>query len=143
MPYVVGVTTESPKNPRHAGAAGSANTEAFEDDANPTNHTLYGAMVAGPNDKDEFQDRRSAASFTSVRVTYNAAYQSLLAYQILHSDSDPPFANTTSSSQDMMRPPTPPWLIGLIVTLIVVFGILALAGVCYARRRKSQRQQQH
>ncbi|ORY93845.1 Six-hairpin glycosidase-like protein [Syncephalastrum racemosum] len=144
MPYIVGVNADSPKNPRHAGAAGGANSEAFENDAYPTNYTLYGALVAGPDANDEFQDKRSAASFTSVRVTYNAAYQSLLAYQILQSAGDPPFTNTTSSPQDdMTRPPTPPWLIGLIVSVIIVLGILALAGVCYARRRKSQSQQRH
>ncbi|CAG8735225.1 15667_t:CDS:2, partial [Racocetra persica] len=87
-PYVVGVHPNSPQNPHHAGAHGGTDVSNLN---NPpqTQHVLYGALVGGPDKNDQFSDSRTDYAQTEVAMDYNAPFQSLMAYQMINSHSDP------------------------------------------------------
>ncbi|CAG8575806.1 1739_t:CDS:2, partial [Racocetra fulgida] len=91
-PYVVGVHPNSPQNPHHAGAHGGTDVSNLN---NPpqTQHVLYGALVGGPDKNDRFSDSRSDYAQTEVALDYNAPFQSLMAYQMINSRSDPYYVN--------------------------------------------------
>lgn len=58
-PYIVGVNPNAPTNPHSAMASGG--NDIGEIDTNPKQETyvLYGAVVGGPDKRDNFYDIRS------------------------------------------------------------------------------------
>ncbi|CAG8590090.1 8876_t:CDS:2, partial [Racocetra fulgida] len=87
-PYVIGVHPNSPHNPHHAGAHGGTNANNLNDPPE-TQHILYGGVVGGPDKNDGFSDSRSDYAHTEVAMDYNAAFQGLMAYQMINSRTDP------------------------------------------------------
>ena len=48
----------------------------------PNHQTLYGALVGGPDENDEYEDKRSDYVRNEVATDYNAGFQSSLAYLV-------------------------------------------------------------
>lgn len=75
--YVVGFGQRPPRNPHHRTAHGS-----WADDINTPResvHTLYGALVGGPDALDNYTDSRTDYVKNEVATDYNAAFTGLLA----------------------------------------------------------------
>jgi len=76
--YVIGFSSNSPKNPHHRTAHGSW----WDNMTVPTEtrHVLYGALVGGPSSPDDaYQDQRSDYVMNEVADDYNAGFTSALA----------------------------------------------------------------
>ncbi len=75
--YVVGFGANPPRNPHHRGAHGSFTNNI----GSPVNsvHTLYGALVGGPNLSDGYTDSRGDYVANEVATDYNAAFTGALA----------------------------------------------------------------
>ncbi|CAG8618936.1 9352_t:CDS:2 [Gigaspora margarita] len=88
--YVVGAHHSSPKNPHHAGASGGTDIGNI---SHPpvSKYVLYGAVVGGPDKKDRYNDDREDYARSEVTLDYNAPFQSLMAYQVMHANYPPPY----------------------------------------------------
>ena len=75
--YVVGFGENAPKNPHHRTAQGSYCDNMNE--PNPARHTLYGALVGGPDANDGYADTVSDYNKNEVACDYNAGFIGLLA----------------------------------------------------------------
>ena len=75
--YVVGFGNNPPKHPHHRTAHGSW----CDSQGTPANHrhTLYGALVGGPNSSDGYTDEISNYTTNEVACDYNAAFVGVLA----------------------------------------------------------------
>jgi endoglucanase len=78
--YVVGYGTNAPQQPHHRGASG-VGWEGFRNGL-PNAHTLYGALVGGPDRPNDFSyaDVRSDYIRNEVAIDYNAGFSGALAY---------------------------------------------------------------
>ena len=75
--YVVGFGVNPPEHPHHRTAQGS-----WADNMNEPNyhrHTLYGALVGGPNASDGYNDTVSDYTANEVACDYNAGFTGALA----------------------------------------------------------------
>ena len=75
--YMVGFGENAPKNPHHRTAQGSYCDNMNE--PNPARHTLYGALVGGPDANDGYTDTVSDYNKNEVACDYNAGFTGLLA----------------------------------------------------------------
>ncbi len=75
--YVVGFGENAPKNPHHRTAQGSYCDNMNE--PNPARHTLYGALVGGPDANDGYNDVVSDYNKNEVACDYNAGFTGVLA----------------------------------------------------------------
>ncbi|KAI9253267.1 Six-hairpin glycosidase-like protein [Helicostylum pulchrum] len=139
-PYVCGIHKNSPHNPHHAGASGGTNLKKINSEPKHMAHVLYGAIVGGPDDQDNFYDIRNDYLQTEVAIDYNAPFQSLMAYQISIQAADPPYVTITED-----RPVLIPedvkfegWKIAVIVVSIV-FAILVVGFVIYWRKQNQKK----
>lgn len=74
--YVCGYGENSPKNPHHRTAHASwKNAEAYPE---ISRHTLYGALVGGPNEDGSYEDNRGNYINNEVATDYNAGFTALL-----------------------------------------------------------------
>ena len=75
--YLIGFGEEYPQNPHHRTAQGSYSNNMNE----PTvaRHTLYGALVGGPDSNDGYQDQVSNYVNNEVACDYNAGFVGVLA----------------------------------------------------------------
>lgn len=80
--YIVGFTPSSPKRPHHASSScpmqGECTWDAFSN-SGPNPLILYGALVGGPNEWDQWSDDRSDYVTNEVTTDYNACWQGALA----------------------------------------------------------------
>lgn len=67
MPYVVGSNPNSPTNPHDAKSSGGNDIGSIDTSPVNSTHVLYGAVVGGPNSKDNFWNIRSDWPETEVR----------------------------------------------------------------------------
>ena len=76
--FVVGFGENPPQHPHHRTAQGSWSNNMNE----PGNHrhTLYGALVGGPDASDGYDDSVSNYTTNEVATDYNAGFTGLLAY---------------------------------------------------------------
>ncbi len=75
--YLIGFGDDYPKNPHHRTAQGS-----YADNMNEpsySRHTLYGALVGGPDASDNYSDKVSDYVCNEVACDYNAGFTGLLA----------------------------------------------------------------
>lgn len=77
MSYVVGYGDNSPQNPHHRTAQGSYCDNMNE--PSTQRHTLYGALVGGPDASDQYRDEVSNYTNNEVACDYNAGFTALLA----------------------------------------------------------------
>ena len=75
--YLIGFGEDYPQNPHHRTAQGSYSNNMNE----PTvaRHTLYGALVGGPDSNDGYQDQVSNYVNNEVACDYNAGFVGVLA----------------------------------------------------------------
>ncbi|XVF32853.1 hypothetical protein REPUB_Repub17cG0118400 [Reevesia pubescens] len=80
MSYVVGFTDHFPQHVHHKGGSTPSNIKhqkcqeglKWRDSKNPNPNTIVGAMVAGPDKGDGFQDNRSNYNYTGPTIAGNA-----------------------------------------------------------------------
>ncbi|KAJ9097153.1 hypothetical protein QFC21_004822 [Naganishia friedmannii] len=89
--YMVGQHPNSAKNPHSAPASGGNNASQINTNPPEMAHTLYGALIGGPNSADEFYDLRDDYPETEVALDYNAPLLSLAAWQVMTNKNDPYF----------------------------------------------------
>ncbi len=75
--YVVGYGTKPPKNPHHRTAHGAYSNNIAE--PAETRHTLFGALVGGPDSGDNYTDDRNNYVNNEVACDYNAGFTGALA----------------------------------------------------------------
>lgn len=75
--YMVGFGNNPPKNPHHRTAHGSW-TGNISDPVN-SRHTLYGALVGGPDQSDAYADNCSDYTKNEVATDYNAGFTGAVA----------------------------------------------------------------
>ncbi|KAH9059033.1 family 9 glycosyl hydrolase [Lactarius vividus] len=88
-PTVVGSNPNSPANPYSAMASGGNDTNTIDTSPRQEAYVLYGAVVGGPDNKDNFYDIRSDWPETKVALDYNAPMLTLAAMRVLNDTSDP------------------------------------------------------
>ena len=81
--YVVGFGTNPPQRPHHASsscplAPSSCGWNEFNNPG-PNPQVLQGALVGGPDQNDQYQDRRNDYIMNEVTTDYNAGFQSAVA----------------------------------------------------------------
>lgn len=123
----------SPANPHHAGASGGTDIGNINTSPPTETYVLYGAIVGGPNQNDEFYDVRDDWQQSEVALDYNAPFQGLVAYQLVTNASDPPYT-TITQPRPAIKKPFPKWAIAVIV-IIVLLILVALGLVCWKRRK--------
>lgn len=77
MSYVIGFGDNYPEHVHHRTAHGSYTNNI--NDPEETRHTLYGALVGGPDSNDTFSDNRNEYIYTEVGCDYNAGFTGALA----------------------------------------------------------------
>ncbi|MCM1333691.1 MAG: glycoside hydrolase family 9 protein [Bacteroides sp.] len=75
--YVVGYGENPPKNPHHRTAHGAYTNNIGE--PAETRHTLFGALVGGPDRNDGYTDDRNNYTSNEVACDYNAGFTGALA----------------------------------------------------------------
>lgn len=76
--YQIGFSTNYPQNPHHRTAQGSYCNNMNE--PNEARHTLYGALVGGPDSNDNYSDDVSNYVNNEVACDYNAGFTGALAH---------------------------------------------------------------
>jgi endoglucanase len=81
--YVVGFGPNPPMNPHHRGAHDSPNNDINNPATNA--HVLYGALVGGPKQPDDFAyaDDRTDLHGNEVALDYNAGFSGALARLVM------------------------------------------------------------
>jgi endoglucanase len=71
--YITGATPSSPRNPQSAMAtAAGPDEDDIDSEPKEERHTLFGALVGGPDEEDGFEDKRSNYRQSEVALDYNA-----------------------------------------------------------------------
>jgi len=104
MPYVVGVNPNSPSNPHSAMASGGNDVATIDTYPNQTAHTLYGAVVGGPDIRDRFYDMRSDWPQTEVALDYNAPMLTLAVMHVLSDTNDPFYTSLKAGAHEKVKP---------------------------------------
>ena len=77
---MVGFGKNPPVNPHHRGSScSSTSTSCSINDPNPNPNILYGALVGGPDEHDNYKDDRKDYVMNEVAADYNAGFQSAVA----------------------------------------------------------------
>jgi hypothetical protein len=76
--YMCGFGNNPPKNPHHRGAHGAWN-DNLTGPPTTSRHTLYGALVGGPGNNDDYVDDRGNYVTNEVATDYNAGITGVLA----------------------------------------------------------------
>lgn len=81
--FVVGFGTNPPQRPHHRSSSCPSRPSpcsfADQQQPGPNPHTLYGALVGGPNGQDQYTDDRKDYVSNEVACDYNAGFQSAVA----------------------------------------------------------------
>ncbi|QUI25071.1 glycoside hydrolase family 9 protein [Vallitalea pronyensis] len=89
--YVVGFTDKHAQHPHHRAAHGSKTNSMLQ----PENHkhTLWGALVGGPDANDYHKDDITDYAYNEVAIDYNAAFVGALAgHYLLYEQNDVPLS---------------------------------------------------
>ena len=108
MSYVIGMGDSYPQAWHHRTSSGAWNDkwtnigQTEGDDAKPHAHTLYGALVGGPDQNGTYSDKISDYQYTEVAIDYNAGYTAALCAMVSKygGTSDPSFPETESPKWD-------------------------------------------
>jgi endoglucanase len=85
--YVIGYGPNPPANPHHSNSHGSWTAKIGMPEEN--RHILYGALVGGPDQQDNFKDDRADYVRNEVTVDYNAGFTGALARLVLEYGGEP------------------------------------------------------
>ena len=102
MSYVVGMGDKYPQAWHHRTSSGAWNDkwsnigQTEGEDAKPHAHTLYGALVGGPDQTGKYSDKIGDYQYTEVAIDYNAGYTAALCAMVQKygGSSDPDFPPT-------------------------------------------------
>ncbi|KAE8255481.1 hypothetical protein A4X13_0g3026 [Tilletia indica] len=100
--YVVGQSPNSAENPHSALASGGTNINNIDNSPPVEAYVLYGALVGGPDHKDQYYDTRSDYAQTEPALDLQAALVFLTASQVANSTAGDPFYVTLTSPR--LRP---------------------------------------
>lgn len=100
--YVVGMGEDYPQAWHHRTSSGAWNDkwsnigQTEGEDAKPHAHTLYGALVGGPDSNGNYKDKTSEYQYTEVAIDYNAGYTAALCAMVQKygGETDPSFPPT-------------------------------------------------
>uniref|UniRef100_K1QJR7 Endoglucanase n=1 Tax=Magallana gigas TaxID=29159 RepID=K1QJR7_MAGGI len=85
--FVVGFGTNPPQRPHHRSSSCPSRPSpcsfADQQQPGPNPHTLYGALVGGPNGQDQYTDDRKDYVSNEVACDYNAGFQSAVAGMVM------------------------------------------------------------
>lgn len=106
--YVVGMGEDYPKAWHHRTSSGAWNDkwsgigQTEGEDAKQHAHTLYGALVGGPDQTDGYSDKIGDYQYTEVAIDYNAGYTAALCAMVekYGGTSDPDFPPTETPKWD-------------------------------------------
>ncbi|HOM02429.1 MAG TPA: glycoside hydrolase family 9 protein [Acetivibrio sp.] len=98
--FVVGFGENPPKRPHHRTAHGSWADSQMEPPEH--RHVLYGALVGGPDNTDNYTDDISNYTCNEVACDYNAGFVGLLAkmYKLYGGSPDPNFSGIEEVTED-------------------------------------------
>lgn len=102
MSYVIGMGDKYPQAWHHRTSSGAWNDkwsnigQTEGEDAKPHAHTLYGALVGGPDQTGKYSDKIGDYQYTEVAIDYNAGYTAALCAMVQKygGSSDPDFPPT-------------------------------------------------
>lgn len=126
----------SPANPHHAGASGGTDINNINNSPPTEEYVLYGAVVGGPDQSDNFYDVRNDWQQSEVALDYNAPFQGLVAYQLVTNASDPPYT-TITQPRPAIKKPFPKWAIAIIVIILLLL-IVGLGLLWWKRKKLSE-----
>lgn len=87
--YPVGMHPNSPQNPQSCLAAGGSNPLLIDTDPPVEAHVLYGGLVGGPDEHDNYYDERSNYTQTEVALDSQSPLLVIAAYHLANNASDP------------------------------------------------------
>ncbi|KII95327.1 glycoside hydrolase family 9 protein [Plicaturopsis crispa FD-325 SS-3] len=90
-PYIVGINPNAPQNPHSAMASGGSDIGEIDTSPAQEAYVLYGAVVGGPDARDNFWDIRSDWPETEVGLDYNAPLLTLAAMQVANASAADPY----------------------------------------------------
>lgn len=88
MSYVIGMGDKYPQAWHHRTSSGAWNDkwsnigQTEGEDAKPHAHTLYGALVGGPDQTGKYSDKIGDYQYTEVAIDYNAGYTAALCAMV-------------------------------------------------------------
>lgn len=113
MSYVIGMGEKYPQAWHHRTSSGAWNDkwgnigQTEGEDAKPHAHTLYGALVGGPDQTGSYSDKIGDYQYTEVAIDYNAGYTAALCAMVQKyggsSDSSFPPTETPKWTEFFMR----------------------------------------
>ncbi|KIP09220.1 glycoside hydrolase family 9 protein [Phlebiopsis gigantea 11061_1 CR5-6] len=159
VPYMVGLHPNSPSNPHSALATGAQPQDIANIDTVPVHeaYTLYGGVVGGPDQSDQFWDLRGDWVQNEVALDYVAPLVTIAAHALVNGTGDPYYTQVQAGSYDEKRPKGAPcdaaistgcptgrnWRVGKIVMGSVVSAVgvlvvsLGLYWILLERRRRA------
>lgn len=93
--YPVGIHPNSPQNPQSALAAGGTDPKRIDTQPATEAHVLYGGVVGGPDEHDNYYDQRSNYTQTEVALDSQSPLIVIAAYQLATGADDPYYVNVT------------------------------------------------
>lgn len=156
VPYIVGSNPNSPSNPHSAMASGGNDIGQIDTSPKQEAYVLYGAVVGGPDKKDNYYDMRSDWVQSEVAIDYNAPMLTLAAMHAFNDSNDPFFTSLQAGEYDKRRPQGQPCDAAIqagcsgsglstgakiaIAVVVTVVGLLIVGlttwYLCLLRRRK-------
>jgi len=103
-PYIVGSNPNSPSNPHSAMASGGNDIGQIDTFPKQEAYVLYGAVVGGPDKKDNYYDIRSDWVQSEVALDYNAPMLTLAVMHALNDSNDPFFTSLPAGEYNKRRP---------------------------------------
>jgi len=154
-PYIVGSNPNSPSNPHSAMASGGNDIGQIDTFPIQEKWVLYGAVVGGPDKRDNFFDIRSDWVQVEVALDYNAPMLMLAAMHV-NDNNDPFFTSLQAGEYAKRRPQGQPCdaaiqagcggsglsngakiAIAVVVTLVGLLVVGLAIWLLRARKRKS------
>ncbi|KDQ06638.1 glycoside hydrolase family 9 protein [Botryobasidium botryosum FD-172 SS1] len=104
VPYIVGSNPNSPSNPHSAQASGGTDVNDIDNNPPVELHILYGGVVGGPDEHDNFYDLRSDWAQSEVALDYNAPVLTLAAMGVTNFADDPYFTALQPGAYSAVKP---------------------------------------
>ncbi len=100
--YIVGFGDDYARHPHHRAAHGSSTNSML--DPPEHRHTLWGALVGGPDGKDQHKDETTDYVYNEVAIDYNAAFVGALAGLYTYYGSGQPVVRWTPPAEPQETP---------------------------------------
>lgn len=140
--YSVGLHPNSAQNPQSSLASGGTDASDIDNSPPTERWVLYGGLVGGPDEKDNYYDQRSDYEQTEVAIDSVSPLMTLAAFHIQNNDSDPFYVSLTQP-RVILAYPTSGGSGGLsagakaaiaVVVIVVVFALIGF--LCWWQRER-------